>query len=234
MEQLVNTGNGQQTVSDAERAWLSAMIEAEGSITLNVNARSGRIQGLRVTPRIIFTNTDNAIIAHYIALLEKAGIGKHVRQTKANNVRHSNLVGRAYKDITYVSVDGFKRVVPLLEAILPYMVGDKKERAKVLHRFVMQRLAYSEASGSTKGNFAYREDDVLIMLEFLRLTKSSNYESIAGMLNEHTREAKDEHRKAMKRIYWKAAADRGYVRPSRRALVSRESVRADRNDQPPA
>lgn len=230
----MNTDNGQQTVSDAERAWLSAMIEAEGSITMNVNARNGRIQGLRVTPRIIFTNTDEAIISHYVALLEKAEIGKHVRQTKPNNVRHSALVGRAYKDITYVSVDGFRRVVPLLDAILPFMVGAKKERAEVLHRFVVQRLAYAEASGAVKGNYAYREEDVLIMLEFLRLTKSSNYESIAGMLNEHTREAKHEHRKAMRRSYYRAAADRGYVRPSRRALVSHENVRADRNDQPPA
>jgi LAGLIDADG DNA endonuclease family protein len=234
MEKPVNTDNGQQTVNDAEKAWLAAMIEAEGSITMSVFTRSGRTQNLRIIPRVVFTNTDHGLIERFAALLTKAGIGRHIRHTKPNNVKYGKLVNKSYKDITYVSVEGFKRVSLLLDAVTPFMFSVKKDRAEVLNKFLKQRLVYAEASGALKGNYAYRESDVHLMLDFLRLTKTVNFDRIAGMLNEHTQEAKHEHRKAMRREYYRAAAERGYVRPSRRALVSRESVRAARNEQPPA
>lgn len=213
------------------------MIEAEGSIVMSVNIRADRLQNLRVTPRVIFTNTDDGLIRHYLKILDRAGIGRHVRVTKPNNTAHvevmaARLVKKSYKDITYIAVEGFKRVRKLLDVILPFMVSEKKERAEALHRFVTQRLLYAEINGAEKGNYAYRESDVGLMLDFLRMTKTAHYERIAGMLNEHTREAKHEHRKGMRRIYIKSAKARGYVRPSRRALISRESVRGARNEHP--
>jgi hypothetical protein len=231
MEKPVNTDNGQQTVSDFEIGWLAGLIEGEGSIVLQVNARNGRIQGLRVNPRVILTNTDQLLIEKACSILDRLGIGKWVNHTKPNNRAHANLVKVSYKDITYIHITGFKRLQDLLNIVGPHFYGEKAERVRLLQKFIARRFRKAETR-NISANSCYDAEDIENMLEFLRLTKSPNYGKITGMLNEHTREAKHEHRKAMKRRYYKSAAERGYVRPSRRALDSRENVRAVRNDQP--
>lgn len=224
----MNTDNEQQTVSDADRSWLAAMIETEGSIVMQVNRRAERSdnpQNLRITPRVIFTNTDQGLVEHYIDILDHLGVGKHVRHTKPNNVKHGALVNKSYKDITYINVEGFKRTHRLLQAIVPFMYGVKKERAETLMAFLARRLQKSEELGAK--NYSYDAEDADAVLAFLRLTNTPNYERVAGMLNECTREARQDRRRAKKRIYFRNAAERGYIRPSRRTLTSRESVRGE-------
>lgn len=223
----MNTDNPQQTVSDAEIGWLVGIIEGEGTITIQISKRA-RMQALRVEPRIIITNTDQGIIDACLGILTKLGIGRWVRHTKPNNEKYAALVNRSYKDITYIHVTGFLRVVKLLELCKVYMRGEKQKRAEVLLRFVKNRL---ETGGK---NAAYSDESVRLMLEFLRMTKTKNYENVAGMLNEHTRDGRKRPEtiakmSAIRKAWWqeKKESDR------RCALDLRESARDDRNDRPP-
>lgn len=225
MEKVMNTDNPQQTVSNFEIGWLVGIIEGEGSITLQISKRA-RMQSLRVEPRVIITNTDQVLVEGALSILDRLGIGKWVMHTKANNIKHSaeSLVKKSYKDITYIHVTGFKRVARLLSICSQGMVGEKRKRAEVLLRFVKNRL---ETGGK---NTSYSEESVQLMLEFLRMTKTKNYDTVAGMLNEHTRDGRKRPETIAKfssarKAWWqkKKESDR------RCALDLHENVRGDRN-----
>jgi hypothetical protein len=72
-----------------------------------------------------------------------------------------------------------------------------------------------------------------VILEFLALTRCKNIQHLTRLLNEHTREARQDKRRAKKREDARAATAKGYIRPSRRALNSQETVRVAGNEQPP-
>ena len=222
----MNTDNPQQTVSDLERGWLAGIIEGEGSIVLTLTKQHAkRIAGvpMRVDPRVIITNTDGVLIEKCLSVINRLGVGGWVVHTRPNNV---GLVKRPSKDITYIYIQGFKRVHKLLKEISPCFFGAKKERCDVLMRFMSKRLS---TGGRGK---VYDDEDVGLMLEFLRLSKTKNYEKIAGMLNEHTRDARKGPRSTEWHDKWRVGVEASISR--RCALDLRETVRADGNDQPPA
>lgn len=219
----MDTDNQQQTVSDLEVGWLAGIIEGEGTIGLQIHKRKGRNQQMRVTPRVIISNTDKEIIEKCVNILDGIGVGKWVHMTRANNKKVSSLFalngadGKRYRDMHQIQIDGFKRLRLLLPAIRPALFGEKRHRADILLRLISNRMAKCKESEKAS-NISYDEEDVKTMLEFVKITKSPNYDKIAGMLNEHTREAR-----LIKRREYKANYSR-QVR-SRCALDSLETAR---------
>ena len=183
---MIDRDNQQQTVSDVEIGWLTGIIEGEGSIVMQISRRADRTQVLRVQPRIIITNTDQAIIEKGVDILTRLGIGKYVRHTTTNNIKHGALVKKSYKDITYLNIDGFRRLNKLLVVVTQHLVGDKRIRAEVMSEFINRRVTMAK-NLNCGGNRQYDETDVDLMLKFLRLTRSKNYDHVSRMLNEYTR-----------------------------------------------
>lgn len=186
----MNKDNQQQTVTDGEIGWLAGIIDGEGSITMLINRRADRTQVLRITPRITITNTDQAIIDKVISILTNLGIAKYVQITKPNNV---GLVKTSSKDITYISVDGFRRLTRFIPVIQPYLVGDKKKRSEVMFEFINRRVSMAK-NLKLGGNYHYDEEDVSLILKFLRLTRSKNYDHVSRMLNEYTQSTRSKKR----------------------------------------
>jgi hypothetical protein len=231
----MNTDNQQQTVSDFEIGWMAGIIEGEGSIVLQIHKRKGRSQQLRVTPRIIVTNSDVNLIDKYIDILKRLNVGRYVRHTKPNNRRASDLFkaqgkNPKFKDMTWVYVEGFKRMHRILPLIVPCMYGEKKVRASLLLKFIVRRIENSKSFGKAI-NRSYDQGDVDLMIEFLELTNSPNKNKLAGMLNEHTQEAKKENLRKLKREWNhknkdKINARRRFLR-SRCALDLQETARGN-------
>lgn len=86
-----------------------------------------------------------------------------------------------------IEVGGFRRVHTLLTAVMPWLAGDKRQRAEVLMRFLSARLDKS-VNTQRGANMQYDADDVENVLAFLRLTKSKRVDRITEILNEHTRD----------------------------------------------
>jgi hypothetical protein len=181
--------NQQQTVSDFEIGWITGILEGEGSICLQIHKRNDRSQQLRVTPKIIFTNSDKQMMEHIISILSRLNVGKWVNHTKPNNISTLfKLNGKEtpkFKDMMYIHISGMKRVKKLLEVITPCMAGEKKQRAILLDRFISCRFKKAKIFNCAH-NYMYDQEDVGNMLEFLKLTNTPNYNKIAGMLNEYT------------------------------------------------
>lgn len=230
----MNRDNQQETGSVARIGWLAGIIDGEGSITLLVSHRDGkdgRKQALRMSPRVIIGNTDPGIIGRVMEVLDDLGITRYVKHDRP---MARDIPGfHPTKAMTTVYVEGFDRVQRLLSAVLPHIAGEKRIRAEIILRFVAQRIKRCEDAGKAK-NISYTKDDLDIVIEFLQLTRSPNIERVTRLLNDYTQEARLEHRREMRRGYYRSAADRGYVRPSRYSLVSRENVRDAGNEHPPS
>lgn len=222
----MNTDNWQETgrVSEADLGWVAGILDGEGSITMLVSARSlARRQAIRLQCRIIVANTDEGIIAKYTGILDRLGITQYVQHTRPKPV---SVNGRsAYKEVMTVHVEGLERVRKVLVCVIPHLAGEKREKSVALLHFIKARLERADMEGKAS-NLVYTANDVDNILAFLSLTKTKQLDHVTRLLREHTREARQDHRKAMKRKYYAAAAERGYIRPSRRAPASQETVRS--------
>jgi len=184
---MTDKDNPQETVTDMEIGWLAGIIEGEGSICLTVHKRADRLQQVRVTPKIIITNTDQDIIGKCESVLRRLNVGRWVHTTKPNNIQKAKQLAVGYKAITYIEVVGIKRLHSLLQKILPCLVGEKKKRAELLFLFTDGRLRKEDQMDVTKSNFRYDNVDIGLLGEFIDLTKSPNKKHIHGILNEYTR-----------------------------------------------
>lgn len=177
--------NQQQTVSDFELGWLAGFLEGEGSICLQIHEReSHRKQNLRVTPKIIFTNTDIGMIERCVNILDRLGIGKWVHHTNPRN-NPNGLVKKSSKMIHYVHVSGYERLYKLLSIFEGKLGGEKNLRCIRLLALVKRRIERCESLQMGK-NLSYDETDIALMLDFMKLTASPNYDHVARMLNEYT------------------------------------------------
>lgn len=178
---MMNRDNQQETATALEIGWLSGILEGEGSICLQVNRRKDRTQVLRVTPKVIITNSDKLLIEKCVEILTKLGIGKYVMHTAPNNGSFTNST----KDMTYIHISGLKRVKKLLETLKSCLYGEKQHRLNRLLKFINRRLEKSDSTGK-KTNFYYDEEDVKNIMHFLELTRSKNISSISRLLNDYT------------------------------------------------
>jgi len=218
-------------------AWLAGIIDGEGTISLTISRRASNSQMIRTNPKVLVSNTDEAIIQQCLKAFSVIGVGNYQRTDRHPAGMICGTMVKKFKPVTVLEVCGFKRVRVLLAAVRPYLVGEKAVRADLLMKFIQGRIGYAEASKSAQ-NLAYRQEDVDNALAFLRITKSKQIEHIAKILNEHTREANVERRRQYKQKHGWVNKDlqneqRRARRQSRCALDSREIVRTVRNEPSP-
>lgn len=117
---------------ERELVWLAAMIETEGSITFQTVRRpEGRIV---ITPFVCFVNSDVRLFSRVRELLTQLVASLPQRPRSIGLTRHR----ATNKGCVQVRVDG-EACQPVLEAILPFMVGEKRRNAKVVLRYLASR-----------------------------------------------------------------------------------------------
>lgn len=161
---------GNQQVTDAELGWLAGMIDGDGSVAIqrcHHNTPSGK-RGY-YSPRCQVANTDPAIIAAAVSILERLGIGHYV--TSATFGHH--------KQCLTVRVDRFESIERLLDTIGGYLCGEKKSRAILLLKFVRSRMSYGK---NMKGNKC-------LNVPYTSAESAMAEQLLHGNLNDYTRDA---------------------------------------------
>lgn len=124
--------------------YLAAIIDGEGSITLE---RTGnrRLSGVTgVSPRIIVTNTNEAIVQHVVNIFKRIGISPHIKSQAAGKYRRT-------KACYWVTTQGITKAAKVLEAIKPYLVG-KLAQAELVLEFCRLRGDARLAKGKPYGD----------------------------------------------------------------------------------
>lgn len=134
-----------QQATQVELAWLAGMLEGDGTLNLRLAWCGRKMKRRYVQTPIEFTNTDKAIIEHCVMICKKLGVNLHVKHTtQLNGPEHKRKVVSTARSH---SMAGAMKILP---ALLPFLVGEKKERARLVLSFVGSRKQQLE-SGHRSG-----------------------------------------------------------------------------------
>ncbi len=128
---------GNQQATDAELGWLAGIIDGEGWLGMSVESEHNyrpthhtRQHSIKVEIKV--TNCDPEIVVKTAQIMQKLGVNPYIRQPatvlKVNHKVHYEA--------------SIKRMAPVkrvLEAVLPYLVGSKLERAGLILQFIQLR-----------------------------------------------------------------------------------------------
>jgi len=124
--------NPQETAKLTEKAWLAGILDGEGWVgfSLSKDERSKTRRTIIVKTEIKINNTDKAIIDKCIAIFKKLGVNPYIRNMKVKKIR---------KRVYEVSTKNMTGVPKILRATLPYLTGNKHQRAKYMLEFIKLR-----------------------------------------------------------------------------------------------
>lgn len=122
--------NQQATI--AEKAWLAGIFDGEGWIGFSIafDDRSNSRRTVVIKTEVRVNNCDKAIIDKLSRIWKKIGVNPYRRDSKRKGVHR-----RVYEAATKHMTGSLK----LLEATLPYLTGNKKERAELMIEFIKRR-----------------------------------------------------------------------------------------------
>lgn len=130
---------------ESELAYLAGIVDGEGTITLE---RSGirRLNGVMgLSPKVLVSNTDTAIIQFSINVMERMGVVPHVK------CQLGTYKGRR-KTCYWLSVAGLAKTKKVLVPLLPFLVG-KQAQARLLLDFIEYRGDPVLAKGKPYGDY---------------------------------------------------------------------------------
>lgn len=155
-----------QEIVETDKAWLAGVIEGDGFITICFHQYRGATKERRfaVKPMVGFTNQDALLVDRVSGLLRVLGQkNAYIREVKSGYGGQSTKQARPC--FTAVVV-GMQAVLSILQAIGPYLVGDKLGRARLAIRFLESRLSRVREKGQGSGNPRYTESELLMIREF--------------------------------------------------------------------
>jgi hypothetical protein len=183
--------NQQETfkVSEADIGWLAGIVDGEGSISLAFGmVKANQINNM--SPRIEVANTDKEMIEKFVRIVHGLGGGIHVTTKKVNQHRPPGVIKKrpenGFKSLYYAKAVGFKRTNKILKAIYPHLVGNKKERAGLVMKFIESRM--QKTSGDRCGwKYRYDEEDLKTAIEISKTMRTKFTSVLEGLLNDCTR-----------------------------------------------
>lgn len=147
-------------VTTEQLAWLAGIIDGEGCITAGAyptkNRRADGSTGYRLSLFVSVTNTNEDIILAVNELFAALSTVKPVFHVHDSASRVKNH--RTQKTCYRVHVAGGVQVTRVLTAVLPYLVG-KRKQAEVLLAIVKHRKSVCEKAGH-RGAGTRVDDDV--------------------------------------------------------------------------
>jgi hypothetical protein len=144
--------------------WLAAVIECEGSISCQVyTLPDGRV---RVTPFVCVVNSDQCILKEAAKIFDLLGV-------KWRKCRHKGI----NVPVSIYRCDGLKPVKVLLEAILPYMIGEKRKNAENILEYIQSRairgIKRNKLGHIHRVEYSKREIELVTEFRTHKLAKSS-------------------------------------------------------------
>lgn len=185
--------NQQATPTEPEIAWLAGILEGEGTLTMapQHTGKTGDDRYLKIAVCINIYNTDAGIIGKAVEVIEKMGINPHLKEREQKPLQMVGRPGYLNKDSLFtVRIRKLREGLTFLEALRPWLFGDKAKRADLILKFIRRRLSVVEGAGhkGQQGGFrpSYDAEDWRTMKEFLALGgRSTKHELVERVLNEY-------------------------------------------------
>ena len=173
----MNRENQQETeIKDTDIAWLAGMMNGDGCFAMNVRKKKG-CKSVSVELRMILTQTDGAIIERAKRIVEEIIAGKMY-------VREAPPTGHGKNPIIQISVGRMAYIKAILAEIIPYMVGSKLSRARMMVEYIDHRMSLTDVSIRSKSPF--KDPESLAMVEKYYETEGRVFPpEVRGFLNDY-------------------------------------------------
>ena len=140
---------------DIKLAWLAGILEGEGSLALNKagNKRKHFVFSISIT------NTDLMILNECVSILKNIGVETHL---------HKRKVYFENRKIGYnLNINGIDNLIKMINAIMPYLIGQKKSQANLMLEFLIRRKTIMDNNiGNSARRIAYDEVDYSYLKAF--------------------------------------------------------------------
>lgn len=170
MEDIID--NQHATPVSTRLAWLAGIIEGEGSITLNVRRKKWRgWNGVGIDLGIQVVNTDAYIIEECVAIIEGiVGVAPKICERNAIPARYTTdgTIWKQNRQMLAIHVSKMSHIKAIIENLMPYMIGEKKARARLIVKFIDRRQSHLTA-GKKGGVKWYDGYDWQIVKEFYEI-----------------------------------------------------------------
>jgi len=201
-----------QQATDIEIGWLAGIIDGEGWLGMTVfNPQPERLRGMgqkrKVKLECKVTNCDQEIILKTAAIFQKIGINPYLRTI--------NSLGPGRRLVHEVATKHMVTIEKLLNVVGEHLIGNKRERAQIMLKFIALRRANPGAenpayAGGVKGRhgtrtlYPYTEEE-LDLVEACRELQSRG-------ASETTREDRDSAVRVLRSDYARRqSADAGMI-----------------------
>ena len=125
-----NVTMGNQQITAFEVGWLAGIIDGEGYVGLQKEYDRRAGVHIRIDPQIHITNCDESIVLKARDIMRKIEVNPYIRATKSKGVK---------KDIFILQIHRLAPIARLLDVVIPYMTGTKRERAILVCEFCKLR-----------------------------------------------------------------------------------------------
>lgn len=159
------TDNQQRKVNDTDIAWLTGLIDGEGSIGLKVQKYMKGKRCFYVAPYIQVVNTHQGTLDKVDAILTGMGVGHYIDWPRPHPAPGSSLPPSQYRPLWRVLINGLRRCKPPIESMLPYL-ETKRADALMVKEFIESREA------SYYKQLPYTERELEIIARFRRVKRS--------------------------------------------------------------
>lgn len=120
--------------------YLAAMIDGEGTITLERTGKRRLAGVMGLSPKVIVSNTNQAIIQHVVNIMRSVGVNPHIKSQDRG----------PYKTMFWVTTQGLTKAVKILNVVKPFLVG-KLAQAELVLEFARLRGDSQLAKGKPYG-----------------------------------------------------------------------------------
>jgi hypothetical protein len=163
--------NQQATPTEGEIAWLAGIIEGEGTLCMSMWTRASYAIDRRpkIGLQIKIYNSDAGIIRKAAAILELLAVGFHLREREMPPMARPGGQGEyaPTAPMLTLTISRLSSVNSVLEAIRPWLFGEKSARADLMLQFLARRFAkYADESMGKRA--AYNAGDVRLVLAFAK------------------------------------------------------------------
>ena len=178
--------NQQPTPTEGEIAWLAGIIEGEGTLIMSLwqrNEREG--QKPKVGLQVKIYNSDAGIILQASSILERLAVGFHLKERDMPPMLKPG--GDGYyapsAPMLTLTVSKLSAVAAILQAIRPWLYGDKAARADLMLKFLKRRFSKFEDESMGK-RAPYDAGDIRLVLKFAQSGRRADTRTVERVLNE--------------------------------------------------
>lgn len=174
-----NTMGNQQEGSkpnDVELAWFAGLLNGDGCFSLKFRMRG---ETLKCDISLTLTQCDPVLVEKATDLLNRLGVNPHLSEYEPS--------GAGVRTKWHVRLTKMSHIGIVIDAIVPFMIGEKEAQAKLMKRYIDRRMEYVNPGNRRweGGEIANDRPSLQIAREFYKVRRLEVPKEIATVLNDY-------------------------------------------------